>query len=119
MAETQVPKDKKNLRACLLCSLIKSSAQFKKYGCENCDEILRLKGNAERINECTSTVFDGMVALLKPDQSWVAKWQRLREYVPGLYALRVTGRVPDDVEYELSRRNILYRPRDGTVNEFT
>jgi len=31
-----------------------------------------------------------------------------------MYAVRVTGRIPEDVEIELERRNIKYRPRDQT-----
>ena len=36
------------------------------------------------------------------------------KYVKGMYAVRVKGRVPEDVEAELDSRNIRYRPRDGT-----
>lgn len=38
----------------------------------------------------------------------------LAKYVRGIYAVRVTGRVPEDVEVELDRRGIKYRPRDQT-----
>lgn len=31
-----------------------------------------------------------------------------------MYAVRVKGRVPDDVETELDNRGIKYRPRDQT-----
>lgn len=36
----------------------------------------------------------------------------LAKYVRGMYAVRVNGRIPEDVELELERRNIKYRPRD-------
>ncbi len=36
------------------------------------------------------------------------------KYVRGMYAVRVKGRIPEDVEAELESRNIRYRPRDGT-----
>jgi len=26
-----------------------------------------------------------------PQQSWVAKWQRLQDYTPGTYAIKVVG----------------------------
>ena len=39
------------------------------------------------------------------------------KYVPGMYAVRVSGRIPEDVEMELERRGIKYRPRDGTDQE--
>ena len=32
----------------------------------------------------------------------------------GMYAVRVKGRVPEDVEAELESRGIKYRPRDQT-----
>lgn len=38
----------------------------------------------------------------------------IAKYVRGMYAVRVTGRIPEDVEIELERRNIKYRPRDQT-----
>ena len=40
--------------------------------------------------------------------------QMSAKYVRGIYAVRVTGRIPEDVELELERRNIKYRPRDQT-----
>jgi uncharacterized membrane protein YphA (DoxX/SURF4 family) len=36
------------------------------------------------------------VALMEAQSSWVAKWQRIVTFVPGIYALEVTGRLPDD-----------------------
>jgi hypothetical protein len=36
-----------------------------------------MRGQPERVAECTSINFDGMIAMLKPDESWVAKWQRI------------------------------------------
>lgn len=32
-----------------------------------------------------------------PATSWVAKWQRLDTYVRGVYALKVSGQLPDDI----------------------
>ena len=45
--------------------------------------------------------------ILKPT-SWTAK------FVRGMYAVRVKGRIPEDVEAELESRGIKYRPRDQT-----
>lgn len=36
------------------------------------------------------------------------------KYVRGVYAVRVKGRIPEDVEAELADRGIKYRPRDQT-----
>jgi len=90
-----------------------------------------MKGSPDRISSCTTTQFDGVISVIDPDNSWVARWQRTgsfdlfflilyahvqisAKYVRGMYAVRVTGRVPEDVELELERRNIKYRPRDQT-----
>ncbi|CAG8708337.1 13052_t:CDS:1, partial [Acaulospora colombiana] len=36
------------------------------------------------------------------------------QYVPGIYAVGVTGRIPEWVEDEMARRDIPYIPRDGS-----
>ncbi|KAG6830953.1 hypothetical protein H0H92_013664 [Tricholoma furcatifolium] len=76
-----------------------------------------MKGNSERIASCTTTYFDGVIAVVDPENSWVARWQRTGKYVKGMYAVRVKGRVPEDVEHELESRGIKYRPRDQTDHE--
>ena len=92
-----------------------------------------MKGSPDRIAVCTTTYFDGIIAVIDPESSWVARWQRtgtsgaalglvrsslissfLAKYVRGMYAVRVKGRVPEDVEAELESRGIKYRPRDQT-----
>lgn len=39
------------------------------------------------------------------------------KFTRGIYAVRVSGRIPDDVEDELDRRGITYRPRDGSARD--
>ncbi|KAI6046524.1 Spt4/RpoE2 zinc finger-domain-containing protein [Pisolithus marmoratus] len=104
----------KSLRACLLCSIVQHPTDFKKNGCPNCEEIMQMKGSTDRISVCTTTYFDGIIAVIDPESSWVARWQRTSKYVRGMYAVRVKGRVPDDVEVELENRGIKYRSRDQT-----
>ncbi|TFY64315.1 hypothetical protein EVG20_g5989 [Dentipellis fragilis] len=126
----------KTLRACLLCSIIQSPADFRRNGCPNCEELmqvrllsisgrqkgylkcdfgyLQMKSSPDRIQVCTTTYFDGVIAVIDPETSWVARWQRTSKYVRGMYAVRVKGRIPDDVEAELESRGIKYRPRDQT-----
>ncbi|KAI9297591.1 transcription initiation Spt4 [Neoconidiobolus thromboides FSU 785] len=111
-----IPEDFRTLRACLLCSLVKSAHLFKANGCENCEEILRMKRKANRVNECTTNNFKGMIAALRPQNSWACRFQHIDSFQPGLYALQVFGRIPDDVEDELESRGIPYIPRDGSVN---
>ncbi|CAE6465973.1 unnamed protein product [Rhizoctonia solani] len=102
----------RNLRACLLCSIIQTGQDFKKVGCPNCDEILQLKGSSDNVQHRTSATFDGVIALMNPEDSWVGRWQRTHKYVKGMYAVRVSGRVPEDVIDDLHSRGITYRPRD-------
>jgi len=64
---------------------------FNHNGCPNCEEFLELAGHNDNVTECTSQVFEGLITLADPTASWVAKWQRLDKYVPGTYAVKVTG----------------------------
>ena len=61
-----------------------------------------MQGEVAAINETTSGVFEGLITLTNPAQSWVAKWQRLNGYVAGVYAVKVVGYVsrPCDVHRE-------------------
>ncbi|KAI9492547.1 Spt4/RpoE2 zinc finger-domain-containing protein [Zychaea mexicana] len=112
-----LPTEKKQLRACLLCSLVKTASQFRANGCENCDDLLRMRDYPDRVAECTSSKFEGVIALMQPPESWVARWQRIDKFTRGVYAIRVYGRIPEDVEVELERRNVVYRPRDGSAKD--
>jgi len=103
----------KGLRACLLCSLVQTAADFRKSGCPNCEDILQLRGSTDRVASCTTTAFDGLISMIDPEKSWVARWQRTDKFVKGIYAIRVTGSVPADVLEELEQRGINYRPRDS------
>jgi transcription elongation factor SPT4 len=58
-----------------------------------------------------------MVALMKPETSWVARWQRVDKFVKGMYAIRVAGRLPFEVEEELLDKGIKYRARDGSAKD--
>ncbi|CAB1353085.1 unnamed protein product [Coregonus sp. 'balchen'] len=97
MALETCPKDLRHLRACLLCSLVKTIDQFEYDGCDNCESYLQMKGNREMVYECTSSSFDGVIAQMSPEDSWVAKWQRIR------------------VVRELKSRGVIYKSRDTAV----
>jgi transcription elongation factor SPT4 len=90
----EVPTELKALRACLRCSLIKTFIQFHDRGCENC-EFLDFKDNDRRVHDCTTSYFSGMISMIEPDGSWVAKWQRIGSFEPGMYAIEVLGTLPD------------------------
>ena len=88
-----------------------------KTGCPNCEELLQLRGSQDAVQELTSQVFEGMICLGDPAKSWVAKWQRLSQYVAGVYAVKVVGRLPEDVIQTLEDAGVRYVPRDGSGTE--
>uniref|UniRef100_A0A8R1HWL0 Transcription elongation factor SPT4 n=1 Tax=Caenorhabditis japonica TaxID=281687 RepID=A0A8R1HWL0_CAEJA len=112
-----VPADLRNLRACLLCSLIKSIENFVKEGCENCEELLHLKGDEEKVYDCTSANYDGMIAAMSNDDSWVCKWQKMTRKVKGMYAISVSGSLPSNVISDLKSEGFRYKPnqRDYSI----
>jgi transcription elongation factor SPT4 len=90
-----VPKNVRNLRACIRCGLIKTYDQFMEYGCENCPH-LEMKTGKRRVEDCTSTSFEGMIALTNPEKSWVARWQGITRKCKGVYAIAVYGDLLED-----------------------
>ncbi|EQB60193.1 transcription elongation factor spt4 [Vairimorpha apis BRL 01] len=90
------------LKCCKLCSKI--SSQLKSKGCDNCTTV-------SKDSNIVSNKFKGMIGLVEPDKSWVAKWQRINGLKKGLYALTVAGDVDEEVivEYEKSGRVYLNR----------
>jgi transcription elongation factor SPT4 len=80
-------------RACLVCSVVLPQAKFVQSGCPNCEDFLEMRGSQDVVLDCTSEVFEGVMFLTThaANDSWVAKWQRLQGYLPGLYAVKVNG----------------------------
>ncbi|GMR54976.1 hypothetical protein PMAYCL1PPCAC_25171, partial [Pristionchus mayeri] len=105
-----IPQNLRNLRACLLCSLIKSEEQFEADGCDNCERALQMKGDPEKVEECTSQNFDGMIAAMSPEDSWVCKWQRILRKARGMYAISVSGSLSDTTIADLNAMGIKYKP---------
>jgi transcription elongation factor SPT4 len=58
-----------------------------------------------------------MIAVTDPSKSWVAKWQRVETYVPGMYAVQVVGQLPPDVLGRMEDNGVRYVPRDGAGDE--
>ncbi|KAI9908276.1 hypothetical protein PsorP6_002887 [Peronosclerospora sorghi] len=80
----------------MTCSLIKTFTQFYDTGCESCN-FLQMVDNRQRVAECTSAYFEGMIAMMQPKESWVAKWQRIVRLIPGIYGIRLSRwRKPND-----------------------
>jgi transcription elongation factor SPT4 len=91
----ELPDELKGLKACLSCSLVKTYAQFYDQGCDNC-EYLRMKDDARKVKSSTTSYFEGLIALIEPQNSWVAKWQRIVQMKPGMYAIEVSGKLLDE-----------------------
>lgn len=91
------PGQQRWLRACMVCSIVMTYQRFKDEGCPNCEDFLHLQGSPDQIDSCTSQVFEGLITLADPARSWVARYQRLDRYVRGVYALKVSGTLPDDI----------------------
>lgn len=98
----------------MVCSIVQTQKQFLTSGCPNCEEILQLAGSLDAVTELTSQLFEGTLTLANPASSWVGKWLRLGEYVPGVYAIKVNGTLPEEIIDALSDRGIRYVPRDGS-----
>uniref|UniRef100_A0A915K3X7 Transcription elongation factor SPT4 n=1 Tax=Romanomermis culicivorax TaxID=13658 RepID=A0A915K3X7_ROMCU len=106
-----IPRDLRGLRACLLCSLVKSLEQFESDGCDNCEQYLQMKHDQDKVYDCTSSNFDGFIALMNPADSWVAKWQKINRKARGIYAVSVTGSLPPHIISELKAMGVNYRSK--------
>ena len=86
----------RSLRACMVCSVVQPGSKFSSQGCPNCEDFLEMRGSQDTVLDCTSQVFEGMITLndtltAAGPVSWVARWQRLEGYKPGVYAVKVVG----------------------------
>ncbi|KAI5149487.1 transcription elongation factor SPT4 [Enteropsectra breve] len=100
------------LRACLNCSVLKPATYFKTYGCPNCPF---LQTNKHRnFENTTSASYKGVIGMLNPEMSWVAKWQRVSKYTPGLYAMTVEGELNEDYIEMIERSGNTYVNRTNS-----
>jgi RNA polymerase subunit RPABC4/transcription elongation factor Spt4 len=79
---TMSRRPQKDLRACLLCSIVLPLKEFVDTGCPNCQDLM------SSAHDGTTSNWEGSIALINPNESWVSKWQGLTNYVQGLYAVR-------------------------------
>lgn len=110
LAQASIPNDMRGIRACKRCGILKTTDQFVDHGCENCP-FLDMADNPEKCNECTTAFFEGQSAIMDPRESWAAKWLRVDNYLPGVYAITVTGQFDKDIEEELENRGCRWRCR--------
>jgi transcription elongation factor SPT4 len=116
-----------------------------------------MQGDREIVHECTSANFDGLIAMMKPNESWASRWQgicalpagraspprarpepvlsthalaparcfgvcrslaclppasRAATFVPGCYALRVRGTLPNQHLATIEDAGIRYKSLD-------
>ena len=81
----------------MVCGLVQSYDQFLSSGCPNCESFLSLRGNVDRVLDSTAITFMGLVGMVKPKESWVARWQGISGRAKGMYAARVRGQLTGDV----------------------
>lgn len=105
------PSINKKLRACLGCSLIMTQAQFKDEGCTNCPT-LNMKDNTDNVLDCTTDRYSGVIGLYNAKSSWVAKWQHMDGFIPGLYAITMEGELSESKILALEREGRTYYPRN-------
>jgi|TARA_B100001142_G_C14158874_1_gene587667 transcription elongation factor SPT4 len=60
-----------------------------------------MNDDRDRVAECTTPAYSGIVSVLDPKSSWCAKWMRLNKAVPGCYALEINDDVPDGIAGEI------------------
>lgn len=94
-----------------------ANQEFVSQGCPNCESLVSYKQDDSLVQDCTSPSFEGQVAVCDTGNSWVARWLRIDGFQTGLYAVKVNGRIPEDIVQDLLSKGVVYRARDGSAQE--
>eukprot|EP00522_Entomoneis_paludosa_P018270 CAMPEP_0172451824 /NCGR_PEP_ID=MMETSP1065-20121228/9693_1 /TAXON_ID=265537 /ORGANISM="Amphiprora paludosa, Strain CCMP125" /LENGTH=134 /DNA_ID=CAMNT_0013203795 /DNA_START=17 /DNA_END=421 /DNA_ORIENTATION=- len=109
LASAMVPDNLKAMRACKRCGILKTFNQFVDQGCENCPFLGM--DDTRQVNRCTTPFFEGATAVMDPRDSWAAKWIRVDAFLPGVYAIVVTGQFDQEMQEDLENQGIRWRCR--------
>ena len=103
--EVAIPDGMKKQRACIRCHLIRTENQFKKEGCLNC---LSFKSQNESFFDYTSANFEGLISIINPDVSWVARHLNIGKYVAGTYCLKIRDEIGSQFYSELKKNDLSF-----------
>lgn len=101
----------------MICAIIQPYREFVTQGCPNCESLLAFKNDDELVQDCTSPSFEGLMAVCDTANSWAARWLRVDGFQPGMYAVKVNGKLPEDIARDLEAKGVVYRPRDGSATD--
>lgn len=75
-----VPTENKSLEACVVCKLVLNKTQWERMNvrCPNCRRPVE-----------TTPDYIGMISIIMPQESWVARWNDIINVQPGVYAINV------------------------------